>query len=161
MSSAGWHATSDILKDVLAQLPHAGRLQEYGVWTTWEKVVGAGIARVAQPLRIQDGKLFVIVSHPACVQELQFAKGRIMARLNQQLGRAAIKRVFFVVGDPDATLAWPAVFPRRPLPPLTNLSVPTLGNPHLEEALAAVLSARRRRLAEDSGRDDPDAQRHG
>lgn len=161
MNSAGWYATVDILKDVLTQLPQVSRLQEYRVWTMWEKVVGEDIARVARPLRIQNGKLFVIVSHPACLQELQFAKGRITAQLNQQVGRAVIKRIFFVIGDPDVTLARPATLPSRPLPPFTDLSVPALGNPHIEKAFAAVLSARRRRLAEDLRRDDTEAQRHG
>lgn len=161
MSSVGWHATSDIVTDVLSQLPHASWVQEYRVWTAWEKVVGEDVARVARPLKIQDGKLFVMVSHPVCVQELQFGKGRITARLNQQVGRAVIKSLFFVVGDPDATLAQPVSPPYRPLPPFTDLSVPALGNPHIEAAFAAVLSARRRRLAKGSFRDDTNAQRDG
>lgn len=156
-----WHATAAILKDILARLPHAGRLQEYRVWQVWEAVVGKDVAREAQPLRIQDGKLFVIVSHPACVQELQFAKARIKAQLNQKLGKAIVKGIFFVVGDIGRAVAWPTPPLSRSLPPFTELAIPALGNPRVENALAAVLSARRRRLVEDALRDCDDAQKRG
>ncbi|MEW6300972.1 MAG: DUF721 domain-containing protein [Thermodesulfobacteriota bacterium] len=154
-----WHSAADILGGLLARLPHAGRLQEYRVWEVWEEVVGGEIARQARPVRIQDGKLFVTVSHPACAQELQFAKARVRARLNQKLGGAAVKGIFLIVGGAGPAAAPPA--PRRPLPPFTELAVPALGNPQIEGALAAVLAARRRRLAEETPHDADDARERG
>ncbi len=143
-----WYSTAAILRDLLVRLPHGRRLQEYRVWQVWETVVGKDVACEARPLRVEDGKLFVMVSHPSCVQELQFAKARIKAQLNQVLGRAVVKGIFFVVGHTGRAVAEPPS-PSRPLPRFTELVVPALGNPRLEKAWAAVLSARRRRLVKD------------
>lgn len=144
-----WSSTAEILGGLLPRLPRAGQLHEYRVWGVWDDVVGDAIARKARPSRIQHGKLFVTVSSSVFMHELQFSKARIKAQLNQKLGAAVIQDIFWVIGDVRAAETRPAAPPPRPLPVFTELTVPAVGNPAIERALAAVLTARRRRLAEE------------
>ena len=146
---AGWNSTAEVLKSLLPDLPVAGRVKDYRVWEIWEGAVGRAVAARAWPSKIQHGKLFVTVSHPAVIQELQFVKGRILRSLNQALaecGAPPVKTLFFVVGHPQ-DMARP---PKGPAglapPPFSELRVPDLGKPELEAAFAAVLAKRRQRL---------------
>jgi hypothetical protein len=147
-----WNSAAEVLGALLPRLPVAGRLQEYRVWEVWEAAVGEGIARKARPSKIQNGKLFVTVSNAIWMQELQFYKGRMKAQLNQRLGAVVVKDIFFVVGRMRDDTPRPAAPPRRPLPPFSELTVPALGRPELENAFAALLAARRRRLTREGHR---------
>ncbi len=66
-----------VLEQSLKRLDLAPRLDEYGVWPIWREVVGRTIARNAQPEKIRNGTLFVKVSSPVWMQELQFMKEMI------------------------------------------------------------------------------------
>ena len=70
------------------------------IWEVWDDVVGPAIARNARPAWIKDGRLRVWVSGPIWLQELEFAAETIRDRLNQSLGRRAVTRVDFRLGDP-------------------------------------------------------------
>ena len=61
-------------------------------------VVGAVIARNAQPEKIRNGTLFVKVSSPVWMQQLQFMKEMIASKLNQRLKGEIVKNIFFMVG---------------------------------------------------------------
>jgi hypothetical protein len=147
-----WNSTADVVGSLVSQLPQAGRIHEYRVWSVWDEVVGEALARKVRPAKIQHGKLFVTVPNAVLIQELQFSKVQIKARLNQRLGGPVVKDIFFVAGDRRGTEPQsPMPASPRPLPPFTELSVPTIGSPEVERAFTAVLTARRRRLA-DEGR---------
>lgn len=88
----------DILEKSLKRLDPPGRLQEYGVWPIWNETVGSTIARNAQPAKIRQGTLFVRVSSPTWMQQLQYMKEMISEKLNQGLGRQVVKNIFFFVG---------------------------------------------------------------
>ena len=87
----------DVLGKSLKRLELATRLDEYGVWPVWNDVVGNPIARNAQPEKIRNGTLFVKVSSPVWMQQLQFMKELIAEKLNQRLGTQVVKNIFFVV----------------------------------------------------------------
>jgi Zn-ribbon-containing, possibly RNA-binding protein and truncated derivatives len=89
----------------------APRLDEYGVWPIWREVVGKMIARNAQPEKIRNGTLFVKVSSPVWMQELQFMKEMIAGKLNQRLNGEIVKNIFFMVGRIDEAEQ------TRPIPP--------------------------------------------
>ncbi|MFQ5851736.1 MAG: DciA family protein [Candidatus Binatia bacterium] len=88
----------EILEKSLKRLDPAGRLTEYGVWPIWNDTVGPTIARNAQPEKIRHGTLFVKVTGPTWIQQLQYMKEMIAEKLNQSLGREVVKNIFFVVG---------------------------------------------------------------
>jgi predicted nucleic acid-binding Zn ribbon protein len=96
-----------VLEQSLKRFDLAPRLDEYGVWPIWREVVGKVIARNAQPEKIRNGTLFIKVSSPVWMQELQFMKEMIAGKLNQRLNGEIVKNIFFMVGrideaEPDA-----------------------------------------------------------
>ncbi len=70
------------------------------IWQVWEDVVGPAIARNARPSWIRQGRLTVRVSGPIWLQELDFAREGIREKLNAALGRQAVSRIEFRLGDP-------------------------------------------------------------
>jgi predicted nucleic acid-binding Zn ribbon protein len=74
------------------------------VWPIWNEIVGAAIARNAQPEKIRNGTLFVKVSSATWMQELQYMKEMISQKLNQSLGRDVVKNIFFFVGKVETAV---------------------------------------------------------
>jgi len=91
-----------VLGKSLKRLELASRLEEYGVWPIWNDVVGKPIARNAQPEKIRNGTLFVKVTSPVWMQQLQYMKEMIVDKLNQRLRSELVKNIFFVIGRVDA-----------------------------------------------------------
>ncbi len=87
-----------VLDKSLKRMEISPRLDEYGVWPTWNDIVGTTIARSAQPEKIRNGTLFVKVSSPVWMQQLQYMKEMIAEKLNQRLKADIVKNIFFVVG---------------------------------------------------------------
>lgn len=153
-NNLGWNSAAQVLGSLLPDLPIAGRVDEYQIWEVWDEVVGVAIARKARPSKIHNGKLFVTVSHPAVIQELQFSKSALRRKLNQRLKTPLVQTIFFTVGRPQE-FAVPRARPvRYPVPPFSELRVPDLGKPEIEQAFASLLAKRRRRLASPEDSDD-------
>jgi predicted nucleic acid-binding Zn ribbon protein len=91
-----------VLEQSLKRMDLVARLDEYAVWPVWNEVVGAVIARNAQPEKIRNGTLFIKVSSPVWMQQLQFMKEMIAGKLNQRLRGEIVKNIFFIVGRIDA-----------------------------------------------------------
>ena len=70
------------------------------IWQVWDDVVGPAIAGNARPSWIRNGRLRVRVSGPIWLQELEYAAETIRDRLNEALGRRAVQRIEFRLGDP-------------------------------------------------------------
>ena len=100
-------AIGEVLDHSFKRLDLASRLEEYGVWPVWCEVVGDVIARNAQPEKIRNGTLFVKVSSPVWMQELQFMKEMIAAKLNHRLAGEIVKNIFFMVGKIDESMDMP------------------------------------------------------
>jgi hypothetical protein len=90
---------AQVLQKSLQRLELSTRLDEYGVWPIWNDVVGPTIARNAQPEKIRNGTLFIKVTSPVWMQQLQYMKEMIAERLNQRLKTNLVKNLFFVVGQ--------------------------------------------------------------
>jgi hypothetical protein len=87
-----------LLHQSLSRLELAPQLEAYGIWPVWNEVVGRPVARNAQPEKIRGGTLFVKVSSPVWMQQLQFMKDLIAEKLNQRLRAEVVKNIFFFVG---------------------------------------------------------------
>jgi predicted nucleic acid-binding Zn ribbon protein len=88
-----------VLEKSLKRLELAPRLDEYGVWPIWNDVVGKPIARNAQPEKIRNGTLFVRVTSPVWMQQLQYMKEMIADKLNQRLKGDVVRNIFFVFSN--------------------------------------------------------------
>jgi predicted nucleic acid-binding Zn ribbon protein len=91
-----------VLDKSLKRMEISTRLDEYGVWPIWNDIVGTTIARNAQPEKIRNGTLFVKVTSPVWMQQLQYMKEMIAQKLNQRLKTDVVKNIFFVVGRVNA-----------------------------------------------------------
>jgi len=87
-----------VLDKSLKRMEISTRLDEYAVWPIWNDIVGNTIARNAQPEKIRNGTLFVKVTSPVWMQQLQYMKEMIAEKLNQRLKTEVVKNIFFVVG---------------------------------------------------------------
>jgi predicted nucleic acid-binding Zn ribbon protein len=137
----------EVLEKSLKRLDPSGRLGEYGVWPIWNEVVGDMIARNAQPEKIRQGTLFVKVSSPVWMQQLQYLKETIVEKINRELGKEVVKNIFFVIGKVEAKASGEAN--EKPEPPVSSaapskLDEETLGSikdPEIRRALKRLFSA--------------------
>jgi len=94
------------IRDVLQAIFHDPSMpfnpEDARIFDLWDGVVGPAISRNARPSWIREGRLRVRVSGPIWLQELEFAGETIRERLNQALGRPAVKKIEFRLGDPSA-----------------------------------------------------------
>lgn len=143
----------EVLEKSLKRLDLGFRLDEYGVWPIWNDIVGSTIARNAQPEKIRNGTLFVKVSSPVWMQQLQFMKEMIAEKLNRRLEREVVKHIFFMVGRVDA----PAESSEhRPGPPPAAAStepcvsedfLQSIKDPEIRDAFEKLLKSFARRKA--------------
>lgn len=87
----------DVLRTALARLPEAQELSSFPVWSEWGALVGPLIARHASPRRLRRGVLVVEVDGPEWLHELRYLEGELRQRLNERLGRAAVRELLFVL----------------------------------------------------------------
>jgi len=144
----------EILDKSLKRLDLSPRLDEYGVWPIWNDIVGATIARNAQPEKIRNGTLFVKVSGATWMQELQYMKEMISQKLNQSLRREVVKNIFFFVGKLDAeavkskSQGSSPSSPSSPAPPQLEFAeehLRSIKDPEIRRALRRLFTAHARK----------------
>ena len=140
----------DVLGNSLKRLDLASRLDEYGVWPIWNDVVGKTIAVNAQPEKIRNGTLFVKVTSPVWMQQLQFMKQMIAEKLNQRLKREIVKNIFFVVGridspSPPETATAVSLAAMDQEPKIDQQFLETVTDPEIRQAFKRLLKSYSRR----------------
>jgi len=95
------------LKDIIGNLLSNGSLpfnpDDADIWNFWDEVVGSAVSKNTRPSRIRNGMLRVTVSDPVWLQELQFIGESLREKLNDKLGRNAVKRIEFRIGPKSET----------------------------------------------------------
>jgi hypothetical protein len=139
-----------VLEKSLKRLELGTRLDEYGVWPVWNEVVGAPIARNAQPEKIRNGTLFVRVTSPVWKQQLQYMKEMIAEKLNGRLRAGVVKNIFFVVGglapmDPVKSPTTESVDDAPAAEPASDEFLETIDDPEIRQAFKKLLKSYRRR----------------
>ena len=72
------------------------RINDAEALLIWEEVVGEQIAGVSRAVALENGRLTVEVTHPVWRVELAHLSEEIIGRLNERLGRRAVRRIRFV-----------------------------------------------------------------
>ena len=140
-----------VLDKSLKRLDLSPRLDEYGVWPIWNETVGPTIARNAQPEKIRKGTLFVKVTSPVWMQQLQYMKEMIVEKLNQRLKTDIVRNIFFVVGQVNAETVEIAAKPLAPSsiaaeePRLGEDFLETVRDPEIRQAFQRLLKSYSRR----------------
>ncbi len=141
----------NILEKSLKRLDPSDRLVEYGVWPIWNEIVGPTIARNAQPDKIRHGTLFVKVTSPTWMQQLQYMKEMISEKLNQSLGAEVIKNIFFYVGrlEPEVPASRTKDHPAPSLsssePKIDEEHLSSIKDPEIRRALRRLFAANSRK----------------
>jgi hypothetical protein len=89
---------SSLLQNELKEPGLAACLREAEIWRLWPEVVGQTVSSRAQPLRISNGILTVVVSSSPWMQELNFLKGMMIEKLNGRLGGQVINEIILKSG---------------------------------------------------------------
>ena len=147
----------EVLDRSIKRLQLSTRLDEYGVWPIWNDIVGQTIARNAQPEKIRNGTLFVKVTSPVWMQQLQFMKEMIAERLNQRLKADVVKNIFFVVGRLNSETFPAESDPRPPSPSrpaaaeseLNEDFLESIQDPEIRQAFKRLLKGYSRRKRKD------------
>jgi predicted nucleic acid-binding Zn ribbon protein len=87
-----------ILEDTLKSLGVKTTMKGYSLWGAWKEIVGDSIASNAQPSVIRNRILFIDVSHPTWIQQLQFLKPTLLEKINRFLNEPFIHDIRFRVG---------------------------------------------------------------
>ena len=141
----------EVLDKSLKRIAPAMRLDEYGVWPVWNDVVGKTIAQNAQPEKIRNGTLFVKVSSPVWMQQLQYMKEMIAEKLNSRLKTEVVRNIFFVVGRvrADGLEAEPKSPPLQRAessgPAIEDGFLESINDPELKQAFRKLLKSYARR----------------
>jgi hypothetical protein len=82
-------------------------LKSYSIWGAWKEIVGESVALQAQPRSIRNRILFIDVSHPTWMQQLQFLKPTLLEKINSFLGEPNIQDIRFRLGKISPTVSIP------------------------------------------------------
>jgi predicted nucleic acid-binding Zn ribbon protein len=96
-SNGGMSMLADALKAALARLPASTGLVHYPIWAEWTATVGPTIAAHARPAQLRRGVLVVSVDGPEWMQELQYVKRDVCAKLNARLGTNVVRDMYLVL----------------------------------------------------------------
>ena len=88
-----------VVPHVMKGLGLEQRLQQSQVFFLWPDIVGADIARHAQPVALRGNLLVVAVDHPVWLQELsRYHKPLILQKVQKTVGNKAVRDISFRIG---------------------------------------------------------------
>jgi hypothetical protein len=156
----------EILRNILTKrnIPHTST--DRRLLDIWGRSVGPQIAAQTHPETLKRGILFIRVSAPVWLHQLQFMKEEILCKINELSGKDEVRSLFFSIGEipplpPDGTTP-PPLDPA--LPPLAGRdrtmmreSLETIRDPELRTILERVMTReigrrRQREKQRDPGR---------
>ena len=85
----------EALTELIESLGIKKKLREQEVFSLWDNAVGDRIAKVAKPMRMVKGTLFISVSSGTWRNELSMRKQEIVNRLNEVLAEEIVTDIKF------------------------------------------------------------------
>lgn len=73
-----------VLQDMMEHSKLGQQILKHRLFEHWEALVGQELAQRLRPYKIQGKTLILSVDHPAWIQELQFLKGKLLAKIQEQ-----------------------------------------------------------------------------
>lgn len=148
----------DILEVILKKRHIAVPIEDQKLQALWRKVVGPKIAAQTLPERIRRKVLFVQVSSPPWLHQLQFLKDDIVTKFNDLSGTDAITSVRFSIGAIVIPTAKESAFRSEKLRDKDKRTIERclaeLPDPELKQILRQAMTREmtRRRAMEDTGK---------
>lgn len=84
-----------LLSEIVKRKKWQGRFELHQVFARWPALVGAEVSRQAQPSLFRGRVLWVDVSDPIWLQQLQFLKMDLLAKLNKSLDGERVDDIRF------------------------------------------------------------------
>jgi hypothetical protein len=88
----------DFLEKALKRKKISIDIMDQDIRNAWRKAVGPQISTQSDPFKFKNSMLYVKVSTPTWMQELQFMKQEITDRLNAEMGSNTLKNIHFSIG---------------------------------------------------------------
>ena len=82
---------SDVLKDFKSQNKLSKGFLKVDVDTAWKELMGPGVMTYTTAIKLSGDKLFIDLSSSVLRQELSYGRSKIIANLNEHLGKEVIK----------------------------------------------------------------------
>jgi len=86
-----------VLQDMLEETPLGDMMQRHRLFEHWESLVGPALCSRVRPKKIQGKTLILAVDHPAWIQELQFLKAKLLAKIQQRFPESQIENLRLVL----------------------------------------------------------------
>jgi predicted nucleic acid-binding Zn ribbon protein len=83
------------LQELTESLGIRKTLRQYDVITSWEVIVGEAVARVATPVRLENGVLFVHVASAPWRAELSMRRIEILGKIQEHTGPRVVREIRF------------------------------------------------------------------
>ena len=93
------HTLQDLLKKAYRRLDMEETATELEVKDVYEKVVGDLISRLTWKVSFKNGILALSIASPGLRQELWYRRESLVTRINDILGRQAVKKIVFYETD--------------------------------------------------------------
>lgn len=91
-------ALDSLVPGVMKRLGLDQRLHQAQVFHQWAQIVGAEIAKHAQPVSMKNMLLVVAVDHPVWHQQLLPLKPLILQKVRDRIGKTAVRDIVFRIG---------------------------------------------------------------
>ncbi|MEA3470318.1 MAG: DUF721 domain-containing protein [Thermodesulfobacteriota bacterium] len=88
----------DFLEKALKRKKISIDIMDQDIRNAWRKAVGPQISAQSDPFKFKSGMLYVKVSTPTWMQELQFMKQEIIDRLSSSMGNKTLRNIHFSIG---------------------------------------------------------------
>ncbi|MTG98849.1 MULTISPECIES: DUF721 domain-containing protein [Myroides] len=85
----------DILKIIIKENNLESGIDNLDVKNAWRSILGPGIANYTQDVFLKRNTLYVALSSPIVREELTYGKSKIIALLNEELGKEVVKDIVF------------------------------------------------------------------
>jgi predicted nucleic acid-binding Zn ribbon protein len=86
---------AEALKDYVKEMKLEGKLNEVGLISSWEEVVGKAISSRTTKVYIKDQVLYVHLSSSVVRNELLMLRQALKEKLNERAGSEVIKDIVF------------------------------------------------------------------
>ncbi|HIE26330.1 TPA: DUF721 domain-containing protein [Candidatus Poribacteria bacterium] len=89
---------SQILERLFRKLGYDKKIREQKAMFLWNEVVGEHVAQNSQPIRIDNGRMSVVVTDSIWLTELNLLRMQYIAKINEELGAKVVKEIDFKIG---------------------------------------------------------------
>jgi predicted nucleic acid-binding Zn ribbon protein len=93
MSKGNAHHVSEVIKELLKQYHIEQKFDEASIVTSWERLVGAAIAKRTKKVFMRNQVLFVELTSPSLKHDLSYSKTHILELFQKEFGKESVKEI--------------------------------------------------------------------